>query len=86
VSCDAAFAGYTEIVLDVYRFKINPVDMVVKDPFGDGRCFSAYQPPWRTRGLPRLGWPFLYNVGVTFDFGLQLHNITSRPYYPNEKI
>ncbi len=82
VDCNAQFMGTTEIVIDTTRFTINPVDMVVKHPFEDERCFSAYQPQL-TQGFYKLGWPFLYNVGVTFDFENMLHNITSRPYYPD---
>ena len=78
----AYFMGTTEIVIDDMRFPINPVDMVVNNPFGDNRCFSAYQQQL-TQGFYKLGWPFLYNVGVTFDFHNMLHNITSRPYYPD---
>ncbi|MCJ1472610.1 hypothetical protein MMC13_001259 [Lambiella insularis] len=82
VDCGAYFNDETEIVIDVNRFKINPVDMVVEKPFGDERCFCAYQQQL-TQGLYKLGWPILYNVGVTFDFHDMLHNITSRPYYPH---
>ena len=83
VDCNAQFNGFTEVVINNNRFTINPVDMVVqentlRDP--NKRCFSAYQQQ-QTQGLYKLGWPFLYNVGVTFDFQNMLYNITSRPYY-----
>jgi Eukaryotic aspartyl protease len=50
------------------EFIISMKDMIVHGhPWNENECISAFQPLAMDNDTARLGWPFLYNVALTFD-------------------